>query len=223
MDWKKFHASIRHRWLLPFLYIDWLAEWTAYGLSRISILELLAYCGHFSLVVAVIVYFAEAPKRTKMRHYQAWQVINSAQGKGGSGGRIEALKELNDDHVSLLGVDVSDAFLQGVDLHDANLARADLSSADMRNALMAGANLESAKLHWTNLTNAELVGADFDGASLDDADLDNANLQDIKNWQNIATLQRASLDGIRNAPVGFVEWALKHGAIQTTPSTAPTQ
>ena len=55
----------------------------------------------------------ESKDRIKQKHYQAWQVINSAQGKGGSSGRIDALEELHQDGVLLVGVDVSDAFLQG--------------------------------------------------------------------------------------------------------------
>ncbi len=39
--------------------------------------------------MAVIFYFSESGDRLKQKHYQAWQVINTAQGKGGSGGRIE--------------------------------------------------------------------------------------------------------------------------------------
>ena len=40
----------------------------------------------------------------KSANYEAWQVINSAQGKGGSGGRIDALHELASNGVSLAGV-----------------------------------------------------------------------------------------------------------------------
>src|ERR1700741_4710735 len=76
-----------------------------------------------------IFYFSESGNRIKQKHYQAWQVINTAQGKGGSGGRIEALEELNADGVPLVGVDVSSAFLQGLTLERANLLRADFSSA----------------------------------------------------------------------------------------------
>ena len=197
------------------MFIDWVAEWAAYGLSRLSLLELLEYCSSFSLLIAITIYFVETPQRTKVRHYQAWQVINSAQGKGGSGGRIEAMHELNEDHVSLLGVNVSDAFLQGIDLRDAILIRADLSSADMRNAELSGAHLESANMRYTNLSNADLTGADVGGAVLDDADLHGADLSGLKNWRQIATLQRAEISGVRNAPEGFVDWALKHGAVDS--------
>ena len=82
-------------------------------LSRWSFLEVLEYLGSFSILIAVIFYFSESGDRLKQKHYQAWQVINTAQGKGGSGGRIEALQELDEDGVPLVGVDVSGAFLQG--------------------------------------------------------------------------------------------------------------
>src|SRR5262245_44519680 len=40
--------------------------------------------------------------------YQAWQVVNSAQGKGGSGGRIEALRDLLGNDVSLAGINLTE-------------------------------------------------------------------------------------------------------------------
>ena len=76
----------------------------------------------------------------KQKHYQAWQVINSAQGKGGSGGRIDALEELHRDPVPLVGVDVNDAFLQGVELNGANLLRANFRSADIRGGSFVGSH-----------------------------------------------------------------------------------
>src|SRR5271165_6253197 len=86
-SWADFHRSVKWKWLLPFLYIDWLTDWAAYLLSKSAILVFLEYCGTFSILLAVIFYFKDAPERTKLKHYQAWQVINTAQGKGGSGGR----------------------------------------------------------------------------------------------------------------------------------------
>jgi uncharacterized protein YjbI with pentapeptide repeats len=80
--------------------------------------------------VAVIFYFADGPNRRKQKHYQAWQVINTAQGKGGSGGRVEALQELLADGVSLIGIDVSDAFLRNVELNGAQLVRSNFPDAE---------------------------------------------------------------------------------------------
>src|SRR5215471_11741383 len=131
--WTEQKAALKHSWLLPLLAFEWPFQWLAFVLGNWAFLELLEYLGTFSVLVAVIFYFAESGDRIKQRHYQAWQVINTAQGKGGSGGRIEALQELNADGVPLVGVDVSGAFLQGVDLPHAHLVRSNFSAADVRN------------------------------------------------------------------------------------------
>jgi hypothetical protein len=230
--WKVRKQRTPHRWLIPFVALEWIFEWAAFALSNWSFLEVLEYLGTFSVLIAVTFYFSESGDRVKQRHYQAWQVINTAQGKGGSGGRIEALQELNEDKVPLVGVDVSSAFLQGLHLRNANLLRSDFSSADLRNSDLSGvnfalANLNSANLRGavldhakcdqtdlrnTDLNGSSLVGVDLAGASLDASDLRSANLQNIA-WQSIKSIAAANIAGVRNAPAGFVEWALKNGAV----------
>jgi len=231
--WSVRRRSSLHRWTLPFVALEWICEWVAFALSNWTFLEVLEYLGSFSVLVAVIFYFSESGDRIKQRHYQAWQVINTAQGKGGSGGRIEALQELNEDQVPLVGVDVSSAFLQGIRLHNANLLRSNLSSADLRNsdidncnfmlanlnsANFRGAHLDHAKfaqadLRNTDLNSSSLVAADFTGAILDDADLRSADLANIQ-WQHLKSIARTNIAGVKNAPPGFVEWALKNGAVE---------
>jgi hypothetical protein len=220
-SWPEYRSTVRHAWAAPFFFLDWVSQWCVYAMSHLSFFDLLEYCGSFSILVAVIFYFVDAPQRTKVKHYQAWQVINSAQGKGGSGGRIEALQELNEDHVSLLGVDLSDAFLQGVKLSKADLERANLASADMRSADLSKTKLQSASLRWTNLINATLAGADVADAHLEDADLTDADLQELKNWQQIASIKDATIARVRNAPAGFVAWALRQGATVKDDSDRP--
>ena len=232
--WSARKQGLRTRWLAPLVWLEWLWEWAAFGLSNWAFLEVLEYLGTFSVLVAVIFYFSESGDRVKLRHYQAWQVINTAQGKGGSGGRIEALQELNADKVPLVGVNVSSAFLQGLHLEHANLLRSDFSSADMRNSDLAGcdftlANLNSVNLrdarlehaHFANatlsdadLTGARLADADLSGALLDNADLRDADLRDAK-WQLIRSIKDANIASVKNAPAGFVAWALKNGAIDS--------
>src|ERR1700722_12828022 len=129
--WREYKKS-GPRWVLPFHAVEWICDWTAYYLAHWAFLEVLEYLGIFSVLIAVIFYFSESGDRKKQRHYQAWQVINTAQGKGGSGGRIEALQQINADHVPLIGVDASKAFLQGIHLSDANLSRCDLHASDLR-------------------------------------------------------------------------------------------
>src|SRR5580692_8722717 len=125
--WSEYKEN-RSRLALPFHAFEWLLEWSAYYLSRWALLEVLEYLSVLSVLVAVIFYFTESGDRQKQKHYQAWQVINTAQGQGGSGGRIEALQELNHDHVPLVGVDVSGAFLQNAQLEKARLLRSNFSA-----------------------------------------------------------------------------------------------
>ena len=210
------HRANHPNWLLPFQAVEWVFHWTAFGLSRWAFLEVLEYAGTLSVLVAIVFYFAESGDRKKQKHYQAWQVINTAQGKGGSGGRIEAMQELNMDNEPLVGVDASEAFLQGVKLHHANLLRADLSSADLRMSDLSETNLEWANLQSANFQFANLKGADLQSANLDDADLTGADLSGIK-WQKIASINHAVLKDVKNAPGEFVAWALAHGAVNASP------
>jgi uncharacterized protein YjbI with pentapeptide repeats len=220
--------------MVPFLACEWISQWAAYMLSNWSFLEVLEYLGSFSVLIAVLFYFSESGNRVKQRHYQAWQVINTAQGNGGSGGRIEALQELNADKVPLVGVDVSSAFLQGLKLEHADLLRSDFSAADLRRSDLKDANFTSANLRSTNLRNSDLENVSFEGANLNDADLSGGNLSntkfndanlagadlssaDLRNieWKNLKDVTGANIYQVKNAPNGFIEWALQHGAVQT--------
>ena len=140
--WSRHRERAKHGWLVPFIAIEWVWAWLAYWLSGWAFLEVLEYFGTLSVLLAVVSYFSESKDRIKQKHYQAWQVINSAQGKGGSGGRIDALEELHADGVPLVGVDVSGAFLQDIDLSRANLLRANFRAADVRGGNLSGAQMQ---------------------------------------------------------------------------------
>ncbi len=212
-NWADFHREVRQRWLLPFLFVEWITSWAAYFLSRTSILEFLEYCGSFSILIGVIFYFLDAPERTKLKHYQAWQVINTAQGKGGSGGRAEALHELNEDHVKLVGVDLSDAFLQNMDLEGADLRRSYFHGTDLKGANLSGSNFQSSEMGSANLYDAKLNGADFTDVDLENADLSGADLSGVVGWKSIKSIRMANIHGIANPPDGFVAWAIRNGAV----------
>lgn len=232
-NWSLLRSRVKNHWIVPFIAFEWTWQWVAYLLSHWSFLEVLDYLGTFSVLVAVIFYFSESGDRVKQRHYQAWQVINTAQGKGGSGGRIEALEELNADKVPLVGVDVSSAFLQGLKLERASLLRSNFSAADIRGSNLRAADFTNADLHSANFRNSDLSGASFRFADLHDADLWESNLAganfsgadltnvDLRyadlskaNWREIKSVRMANLAAVKNAPAGFVDWAMKNGAIQ---------
>lgn len=236
--WSEYRTRTKHVWVVPFLALEWIWEWLAFALSNWTFLEVLDYLETFSVLVAVIFYFSESGARVKQRHYQAWQVVNTSQGKGGSGGRIEALQELNADRVDLVGVDVSGAYLQGIrlekarlvranfsaaDAREANLPSADLTDADLRSANFRGGNLSQAILQGANfdesdLNGADLTGTNLAGASFNDADFTGADLRDAR-WEHIVAMKNANIAGVKNAPAGFIEWAVKHGARNSTAAT----
>jgi hypothetical protein len=231
--WNVRRQQLKHGWTVPLWAFEWFCEWIAYVLSNWSFLEVLEYLSSFGVLIAVIFYFGESGDRLKQKHYQAWQVINTAQGKGGNGGRIEALQELNADRIPLVGVDVSGAFLQGINLQSAHLSRSNFSTADLRNSNLNSADMSDADLRSANfrestlrnahfeqadLTEADLWGADLSGADLSGtilthADLRDTNLANLK-WRDVLNLKNANIFGVKNAPEGFVAYALKRGAIQ---------
>lgn len=230
--WAEQRQTLSHGWELPIFALTFVVEWIVYYLGRWGLLRILEYSGFLSVMFAVVVYFNEAPDRKKQKHYQAWQVINTAQGKGGSGGRIEAMQELNADKIPLVGVDAAHAFLQGVKLHKANLLRADFEAADLRDCVLESAHIEFSNLKYANFrggnlkgahlresdlesadfVEANLRGADLSLTNLKDTDLRYADLKDIK-WEGIRSMEHANIFGVKNAPSGFREWALQHGAV----------
>ena len=230
--WAEYRLALVHGWELPIFGIKYIAEWIVYYLWRWGLLRILEYSSFLSVLFAVAVYFNEAPDRKKQKHYQASQVINTAQGKGGSGGRIEAMQELNADKIELVGVDVSHAFLQGVKLPKANLVRSDFEAADLRDCVLEHAHMDYSNLKYANFRNGNLHGAylkdsnlesaDLFGANLSGADLSLTNLNDVDlryadlkgiRWADIRSMEEANVFGVKNAPDGFVQWALQHGAI----------
>ncbi len=174
--WSEARRNVKHKWALPFAALEWCLEWLAYRLANWKFLHVVNYLRSFGIIVAVAFYFSESGDRLKQKHYQAWQVINTAQGKGGNGGRLDALQEL----------DCRGASFRGATLDDGDFSGADLSNAD------------------------------FSGATLASSDLRNADLRGI-NWTHIVSVKGANIARIRNAPEGFVAWALKNGAVQNAP------
>ena len=163
---------------------------------------------------------AAAAQARKDSNYQAWQVINSAQGKGGSGGRGDALRDLARNGISLAGVNLDGAWLESVDLRGAALPRAsfenaNLHGAQLQDATLDGANFRGAALVAASLTGASLRGADFTGARLSAADLSGADLYDAKGLRE-CTLAYTNIEGVRRAPTGFRTWALEQGAVDRT-------
>lgn len=166
-----------------------------------------------SVVLALILFIKEIPERRKQSHYQAWSIIDGAEGVEVSYARLMALQDLNKDAVSLRGVKVNGAKLEKIDLSQAELTEADFSKADLDEANFTRANLNRADLSFASLTRvnfsranlsfaklknskmascnfvgANLLGADLSGTLLSGADFKGANL-------SAANLSEANLSG----------------------------
>jgi len=232
LPWSEERKTIPASWIAPFRRINWWLAWVSWALSHWALLDVLEHLGTFSVLIAVIFYFADSGNRVKQKHYQAWQVINTAQGKGGSGGRIDALQELNSDNVSLTGVDAGGAFLRGIQLEHAHLERCDLHDADLRSGDLKFARLSDSNLQGANFRQADLTGADLRSAQLQDADLNQAVLAqtnlasadlsrvDLRyadgrefDWKSIQAMTLANIYGMKNVPAEFVAFAQKQGAV----------
>jgi uncharacterized protein YjbI with pentapeptide repeats len=230
--WSEEREAIAATWSVPFRKFNWWLAWISWALSHWALLDVLDHLGTFSVLIAVVFYFSESGNRIKQKHYQAWQVINTAQGKGGSGGRIEALQELNSDGVSLIGVDAAGAFLRGIRLDHAHLERCDLHAADLRNGDLEAARLSDSNLEGANFREANLSNADLREVVLQDADLNQANLRsanladadltradlrfvDVTNtaWQDIRSMRLANIYGTKNTSSEFLAFAKKEGAV----------
>jgi Pentapeptide repeats (8 copies) len=181
--------------LLP----EWLSEWIIHWSHSWDFVKVLDLAGKFSLLfgaVGVWTYFTEADEREKARqdavkakHYRAWELIYTARGSPGDGGRKDALRDLAGDGVSLAGVPLSKANLSELKLPGADLSNADLSWANLSKADLSKANLPWANLPWANLSKANLSEAHLPWANLSWANLTGADLS----WANLSW---ANLTGI---------------------------
>jgi uncharacterized protein YjbI with pentapeptide repeats len=64
----------------------------------------------------------------------------------------------------------------------------------------------------TDFVAADLSDTDLTGARLSNADLRHASLQGI-HWRHIAAIDGANVWAVRDAPEGFISWALAHRAV----------
>ncbi|MEG4574084.1 pentapeptide repeat-containing protein [Microcoleus sp. N3A4] len=156
--------------------------------------EILESADALSLVVALVLFIKEAPDRRKQFHYQAWSTIDAANGVKVSYARILALQDLNEDGVSLRGLDSTDAELIAINLSHANLSAANLSNTDLSNANLSHANLDNANLSQAKLGGANLSHANLGFARLSQVNLSNANLSDAN--LICADLSNANMSGV---------------------------
>ncbi len=185
--------------ILTILYVeDTLQEHTSWGQFFIKSIEKSRILGTFesiSIVTALVIYVRRGKKKL---HYEAWQVIDSAQGLNISHARIKALEELAKDGISLKGLSLPQAHLDQVQLVDADFTEANLQGAKLSEANLQGSRFELTQLQGANLWRANLEETFFLLAQLQKVNLNSANLSyaDLQGVNLLeANFQKADLQG----------------------------
>jgi hypothetical protein len=182
---KEYFNGIRSA-IRPTKLNDKLGRWASFlgDLGTVRFIEVVGRIGLLALLGSVIVYFFEIGQRERESHYQAWQVINGAQGKGGDGGRTLALRDLSKSGVPLRGVNLDGASLDGLKLaKGANLIRltartARVDTASIVRADFTYADFTGARLNFNTFVDCKFIKADFTGAKLHRSDLSRSKFVD---------------------------------------------
>jgi len=167
--------------------------------ENLSLLQLANLIGQFTLLLAVVSYVVEAPKRQRDAINNARDIIYERSDQPFSDARIEAFEFLNRNCIPIVGFKIENASMPGIHLdrcyrwqlnrqsfaqfppqlrryEGANLSNLDLQGADLRGAVLTGADFTNANLSQVKLSNAILTGANFQGANLEGAYLNESNL-----------------------------------------------
>ncbi len=173
----------------------------------------------FAFIMALCLFLLETPDRTKQAQYEAWQVVDAANGLKTSYARIQALQDLNEDQVSMKGLSAIEADLRNIDFQRADLSNADLSGADLRGANLSNANLSNANLANADFSNANLANARLSSSNLADANFVEANLSNVDFVGAIITdanFVRANLERAYFGDNSFIKTNLKDAIIRKT-------
>ena len=173
----------------------------------------------FAFIAALFLFLLETPDRAQQAQYEAWQVVDSANGLRTSYARIQALEDLNEDHVPMKGLSAVEADLRNINLKGADLSNADLSGADLRGANLSNANLSSANLSNADFSNANLANTRLTSSNLTDANFVEANLSNVDFVGAIITdtnFVRANLERAYFGDNSFIKTNLKDAIIKKT-------
>ena len=194
--------SPSHWYTAPFLWTEWYLSFISYSLNKLAIIKLLEIAGKATVLVAIILWFYEAPQRKMKGIRDAWIVINSASGQRGDGGRIDSIEFLAKEGVCLDGISVPMASLdhlqapncsirganfKGSILTASNFQSANLYEAKFNECILWDVNFKDVYIPFADFTNADLIRADFNHADLGAGVLAGANIEgaDFRYVKNI--------------------------------------
>ncbi len=163
-------------------------------LEKQAIFPILDKLGKLSILVAIlstaISYQADRKNTIKARHFQAWQVINTATGQTGSGGRELAIRDLIKDDVPMAGINIENAWLQYADL-----SNGDFNNSNFKNTRISGVEFMKANFTYAKFTNSVLIDIDFSDAVLEGVDFTNTQMFRLN--LSGANLNKAVLIGVK--------------------------
>jgi hypothetical protein len=121
---------------------------------------------------------------------------------------VLASSEMHSEFGDGEAADLRQVDLRGKDLSDTTLTEIAFDQADLGEA-----DLRRINLAYSGMNDANLSGANVLGANMYCVDLRGANLEGLLGWRG-AFWVVANLHNVRNAPHGFVEWAISEaGAV----------
>jgi len=123
-------------------------------------------------------------------------------------GRYARFKGMTGGGIDFEAGNLSYASFDSITLDRARFTRTDLTFAHFDNATVYAGDFTHAVVRYASLGGASLRGSVFRNADMRFADLDG-----IRDWRDILDVEGANIAGVRNAPPGFVEWAVSRGAI----------
>jgi len=158
LSWKEFKIKNKNSFFFLFKTIEWILEWLSIYLKRWAFLDILDRLGRLSILVAIITWFIQLPVQKEKEHQNiisnAWTVLNTAQGKFGSGGREKAINDLIKEGVSLYGVNLSNGYYKLLKLSGQNMERS---------------NFENSYILDPKIIDCGFIDANFDNAEIVDA------------------------------------------------------
>ncbi len=163
------------------LFSNQLSNW----LKNLAFIQVLDSVGKLGILVALITFFLEIPKRDEQakleaerRQFEYWKAIDSAKSSSevSPDGRFTsyalrmALQNLVEEKDSSgKPLKIRNVDFSGADLHEINLAGADLMISQFRYSNLSAANFKDANLSKCTFARARLLGTDFSGANLAEA------------------------------------------------------
>ena len=121
----------------------------------------------------------------------------------------------------LSGSDFSDAYIKNANFQNIRtdqatmFDRAIFDEADFRNSLLTSVRMRSTRCPGARFSGATLSQVDFSGTDLRDTTFDINFDGERADWEGaIRDIRMANIKGIRSAPRGFREWALRRGAVE---------